>query len=104
MPKLSLLVSKLNVDGKTYNNPEWWASKHKITRKVKREQIYNDLIQQHIKGKLDTSVSYRLNGEAETADSYVKRMSTLLDVPQYSEYAPWNPVFRKYTTVPIILK
>ncbi len=104
MPKLSLMVSKLQVDGKTFNNPEWWSSKHKLTKKVKKAQIVESIAKDYVKGKL-RSVCYRLNSaEEERVDAYVRQMSTLLDYPQYTEYAPWSPVFRKYTTLPIIIK
>ena len=45
MPKLSEALTTLTVGGKKFQNPEWWSSKHKLTREVKRENSTKEIIQ-----------------------------------------------------------
>ena len=44
MPKLSEALTTLTVGGKKFQNPEWWSSKHKLTREVKRENSTKEIM------------------------------------------------------------
>ena len=100
MPKLSEALTTLTVGNKKFQNPEWWSSKHKLTREVKRENTTKEIIQR---------LTPRIGGQLEVitlenqppADVYIKQMHSLLDNEAYSEFAPWSAVFRK--TKPIFV-
>lgn len=101
MPKLSEALTTLTVGNKKFQNPEWWSSKHKLTREVKRENTTKEIIQR---------LTPRIGGQLEVitlenqppADVLVKRMHSELDNSKYEEFAPWSPIFRK--TKPIFIK
>ena len=98
MPKLSEALSTLTVGGKKFQNPEWWSSKHKITREVKRENVMKEIIERNtskIGGQLEV---VSLENQPQT-DVYVRQMQTMLDSDQFSEFAPWNPIHRKTKVV-----
>lgn len=94
MPKLSEALTTLTVGGKKFQNPEWWSSKHKLTREVKREISTKEIVQR---------LTPRIGGQLEvvtlekqpSADIYVRQMQTMLDSEKYKEFAPWNPIHRK---------
>lgn len=100
MPKLSEAISTLKIDGKTFTNPEWWSSKHKLTRQVKNENTMKELIQKHTRKLVGSLEVITLENQPST-DVYVKQMHSLLDSEAFSEFAPWNAVFRK--TKPIFI-
>ena len=101
MVKLSEAISTLKIDGKTFTNPEWWSSKHKLTRQVKNEVLTKELIQKHTERLVGSLEVNTLESQPST-DVYIREMQTLLDTDKFSEFAPWNPVFRK--TKPIFIK
>ena len=94
MPRLSEAISTLKIDGKTFTSPEWWSSKHKLTRQVKNENLTKELIQKHTQ-KLVGSLEVNTLESQPSADVYVRQMQTLLDTDKYGDFAPWNPIFRK---------
>lgn len=94
MVKLSEALTTLTVGGKKFKNPEWWSSKHKLTREVKKVNSTKEIIQR---------LTPRIGGELEVitlekqppTDLYVRQMHSLLDNDKYSEFAPWSPIYRK---------
>ena len=94
MPKLSSMIGSLSIDGKNFKNPEWWATKHKINREIKKEARRTEMLNS-IKANAQFSVSYVKTSLAPlSADEYIRSMKTQLDNPKFSEFAPWNPMFR----------
>lgn len=100
MPQLGYLISKLQVGEKTYNSPEIWNSKHKITRAAKKAQKLAS-----IKANSLLNSSYKVcDNNYLPADSYVKTLSSKLDYPRYKEIAPWSPVFSKMKQIILFKK
>lgn len=94
MAKIGNLVSKLQINGKTFQQPEWWSTQHKLTKHVKEMEIF--------KVKIDTNTSFTVNsGNNLASDKFIRELQTKLDSKQYSELAPWNSIFNK--AKPIIL-
>ena len=100
MPSLAESITLLKVDGKTFKNPEWWASTHKIKREVKNEALIKELYEKHI-GKINIRTSYRVvtRDEMPNTDQFVRTMLTDLDFQTHEKFAPWDPVFRKFKTL-----
>ena len=94
MPKLSSMIGSLSIDGKNFKNPEWWAAKHKINREIKKETKHIEMLNS-IKANAQFSVSYAKTNLAQlSADEFIRSMKTQLDSPKFSEFAPWNPMFK----------
>ena len=88
MSKIGNLISKLQIDGKTFKNPEWWSTKHKLKCNVRDNEEFVT--------RVDLKKSYQVNSETEMpSDLLISEMRAALDSPRFSEFAPWNPVFRK---------
>ena len=94
MPKLSSMIGSLSIDGKDFKNPEWWAAKHKINREIKKETKRIEMLN-------SIKANARFSGTCEksslaplSADEFIRSMKTQLDSPKFSEFAPWNPMFK----------
>lgn len=98
MPKLSEALTTLTVGGKKFQNPEWWSSKHKLTRKVKQENTIKEIIQRNTP-KIGGQFEVVTLENQPPADVYVRQMQTMLDSEKFSEFAPWNPIHRKTNIV-----
>ena len=94
MPKLSEALTTLTVGGKKFQNPEWWSSKHKLTREVKRENSTKEIIQR-LTPKIGGQLEVVTLEKQPSADIYVRQMQTMLDSEKYNEFAPWSPIHRK---------
>ena len=90
MPKIGDLVSKLQIDGKTFKNPEWWSTKHKLKCSVRGKYLE----------KVNARTTLRINsGEDISSDSFIREMEAELDSSKYKELAPWNPIFNKQKNI-----
>lgn len=98
MVKLSEALTTLTVGNKKFKNPEWWSSKHKLTREVKSENALKDAIQRHT-SKIGGQLEIITIETQPPMDVYVRQMQTLLDSDKYKEFAPWNPIHRKTKTI-----
>ncbi len=95
MAKIGDLVTKLQIGEKTFKNPEWWSTQHKLKREVKQEELF--------KPKINTA-TYSVNSFKNlSADTFVKELKSNLDFPRYKEFAPWSSMFNKYKNI-IIFK
>lgn len=100
MPQLGYLISKLQVGEKTYNSPEIWNSKHKITKVTKKAQKLAS-----IKANSLLNSSYKVCDNNELpVDSYLKTLSSKLDSPNYKEIAPWSTIFNKMKQIILFKK
>jgi len=53
----------------------------------------------------DLKNSFKINDVAgEPADVFSRRMIDSLDLPEFQEYAPWNPVYNKPSNTIILSK
>ena len=100
MPTLADSISKLKIDGKTFNNPQWWSSTHKITRQVKKANEMKDLYRKYI-GKINLKTSYKIVtvDEIPRTDIYIKRLRQDAGNVEFNTFAPWNSIFNKYKTL-----
>ncbi len=100
MPRLTDVIRKIKVNGKTFNNPEWWSSKHKLGKVAKRNEFIANL-----KANTDLRASFHVNPLRQlSTDAYTETLRYDLDKPQYAEFAPWNPMFRKFRQIILFKK
>ncbi len=53
----------------------------------------------------DLKNSFKVNeANSESADVFSRRMIDSLDLPEFREYAPWNPVYNKPSTTIVLSK
>ncbi len=97
MPKIGDLVSKLQIKDKTFKNPEWWSTKHKLKRNLRENEEYIE--------KLNARTTLKINsGDDISSDTFIREMQASLDSPRYGELAPWNPIFNKSKNIIIFRK
>ena len=85
MAKIGDLVTKLQIDGRTFENPEWWFTQHKLKKQIKQEDMFRTKI---------GAALYRVNsGNNLSADTFTKQLKASLDSPKYKDLAPWNKIF-----------
>lgn len=88
MAKIGDLVSKLQIGERTFKNPEWWSTQHKLKCQIKEENILNP--------RLSVMNSYKVCDENSiSSDEFVRHLQSELDNPKYKEYAPWSNIFDK---------
>jgi len=92
MVRICDMISTLQMGNKKYHQPEWWYAQHKLKKEVKRRNLY--------KMNLDLRFSYRANlTTTNDAAKITDKYSSGLNLPDYSELAPWDKYFRKFTTL-----
>jgi len=98
MPRITDMISLLEVGGKRYNTPEWWNSQHKLTRVAKQNKA--ELLAS-IKANASFNSSYcALDCDDIPVDTYISTARAKLDTCEYEELAPWNSVFHnKFKTI-----
>lgn len=88
MPKIGNLISKLQIEGKTFNNPQWWSTKSKLKSSIKSMENF--------KTHLNAKNFYTVNkNDSQTAEMLIRSFKSDLDAPKYGEFASWNPMFKK---------
>lgn len=88
MPKIGNLISKLQINGKTFEKPEWWSTKHKLKCNIRDAENFKEA--------MHARTTFRVNSREDIpADLYIREMQAALDSPQFKELAPWNPIFNK---------
>lgn len=95
MPKLSEIIGSLTINGKKYNNPEWWNTKHKLNKAIKNTVNVKQIVQE---SNLKISMTRNSLEHQPRIDTYVQTMRAKLDLDEYKEFAPWNPIFQKRNT------
>ena len=96
MPTLADSISMLKIGKKAFQNPEWWSSQHKLKSATK----YNEIVTTVAK-KANFRNEYRTVtiSDQPPVDEYISSTLSRLDLPGSSDYAPWNPMFRKSKTI-----
>jgi hypothetical protein len=86
MAKIGDMVSLLKIDNKTFKNPEWWKTRHKLKQELNLYARFKESI------KLNNS--YYISGH----DTFEKNQYKL------PEYANWDPIFRAGKTLVVFSK
>lgn len=96
MPKLADSVSRLKIGNKTFQNPEWWSTQHKLKRMTK----YNDFIKGVAKkANYRTTLNVVTLERQPSIDEYIYQAKSNMDLDCYTEYTPWNTSYRKSKTI-----
>ena len=75
MPKIGNLISKLQINGKTFEKPEWWSTKHKLKCEVRNTEQFKEA--------MNARTTLHVNsGTHITVDLYIKELQASLDFPQ----------------------
>ncbi len=91
MPKIGHLISKLQVGDRVFDNPEVWNSAHKIKKAAKKAERLAS-----IKANSLLNSSYRVSEfNHDSCDVYVRNLTSQLDSSKYSQFAPWNNMYKK---------
>lgn len=96
MPKIGDLVSKLQVGNKTFKNPEWWSTQHKLKKDAKLAEL--------LKVKIDIAEFSVNKSVQELADVTTNNMLANLDMFKYREFAPWSNIFKKTKSIILFKK
>jgi len=92
MPKIGDLVSSLQIRGNKIEAPDWWATKHKLKKEAQTMEM--------LRTKIDVKKSYEVNrADNRSADQIAGEMMAALDLPAYSEFAPWSNIYRPSKTI-----
>ena len=92
MPKIGNLITKLQINGKTFEKPEWWSTKHKLKCNLRDAENFKET--------MHARTTYQINsGNDIPADLFIREMQASLDSPSYKELAPWNPIFNKQKNI-----
>lgn len=77
-------------------------------RRRNLQRTMQQVINPEVKPKkiaFDLKNSYKVNEASEiSADTFSKRMIDDLDLPEFKEYAPWSPIYRKPSNTIIMTK
>ena len=112
MPSFADSVISLKIGKNTIENPEWWRTAHHINKSVKQEQKRiqqaSEMKELYRKcfGRLNLRTSYKVVtvDELPSTDAYIKSIKQNQVSPEFTTYAPWNPIFRNYKTMVIFDK
>ncbi len=96
MPKIGDLVSKLQVGNKTFKNPEWWSTQHKLKKDAKLAEL--------LKVKLDIAEFSTNKQVEESFNLKIHNMMANIDIPKYNEFAPWSNIFKKTKSIVLFRK
>ena len=88
MPKIGDLISKLQINGKTFEKPEWGSTTHKLKCQIRNAENFKEAMHARTTFSVNSGVDI-------PADLYIREMRDSLDSPRYKELAPWNPIFNK---------
>ena len=97
MPKIGHLINKLTVGDRVYNSPEVWNSAHKLKKFAKKEEFLRNI---RANARFISCEVHNL--QENNYVGIVNQMHGKLDEIRYSQFAPWNPAFRKSKTIVIV--
>lgn len=97
MAKIGDLVSSLKIGHKRFNNIEWWATRHKLKKQVKLNEL--------CKANAAFNCSYKVN----TVDSFTSVSDVIASMDRHSlssdsDLAPWNPMLRPFKQLIVFKK